>query len=379
LKITEVKPYILQYKLDGGQRFAYSQAWYDTRTIMILEIVTDEGVSGWGEAFGPAFVHKSIIDSVYAPYLLGKDPFDHEVIWEQLYNKLRDHGQKGAVIEALSAVDIALWDIKGKALNMPVYKAMGGAFRDRLKAYATGLYYRDVEDSTSSLVEEALQYANQGFRAMKIKIGFGLSRDERLVREIRQAVGEGIDLMVDANHAYNAKDAIMLGRRIEPYRLLWFEEPVPPEDLNGYKEVKAKIDIPIAGGEAEFTRFGFQHLINERCADILQPDCCVMGGLTEYKKIMTLASLQNVQCYPHVWGSAIAVAAGIHAGFSQPDFPGSLNPAEVYLELDRTPNIFREELSLTLLAIRDGYVSQPTEPGLGITINHQLIDKYRIG
>jgi D-galactarolactone cycloisomerase len=379
LKITKIKPYILQYKLDGGQRFAYSQAWYDTRTIMILEIVTDEGLSGWGEAFGPAFVHKSIINSVYAPYLLGKDPLDNEVIWEHLYNKLRDHGQKGAVIEALSAVDIALWDIKGKALNMPVYKAMGGAFRDRLKAYATGLYYRDVEDSASSLVEEALQYAEQGFRAMKIKIGFGLSRDERLVKEIRGSLGDDIDLMVDANHAYNAKDAIALGRRIEPYRLLWFEEPVPPEDLKGYKEVKAKVGIPIAGGEAEFTRFGFQHLINERCADILQPDCCVMGGLTEYKKIMTLASLQNVQCYPHVWGSAIAVSAGIHAGFSQPDFPGSLNPAEVYLELDRTPNIFREELSLTPLTIREGYVSQPTEPGLGITINHQLIDKYRIG
>jgi D-galactarolactone cycloisomerase len=379
LKITEIKPYILQYKLDGGQRFAYSQAWYDTRTIMIVEIVTDEGFSGWGEAFGPAFVHKSIIDTVYTPYLLGKDPFDSEVIWEHLYNKLRDHGQKGAVIEALSAVDIALWDIKGKALGMPVYKAMGGAFRDKLKAYATGLYYRDVEDSMSSLVEEALQYAKQGFRAMKIKVGFGLERDERLVREIRRALGEDIDLMVDANHAYNAKDAILLGRRIETYNLKWFEEPVPPEDLNGYKEVKAKIDIPVAGGEAEFTRFGYQHLINERCADILQPDCCVMGGLSEYKKIMTLASLQNVQCYPHVWGSAIAVAAGIHAGFSQPDFPGSLNPAEVYLELDRTPNIFREELSLTPLAIRDGYVSQPTGPGLGIAINRQLIDKYRIG
>ena len=126
-------------KLNGKQRFAYSQAWYDSRVIMIVKVETDAGITGWGEAFGPAFVHKSIIESVYAPMLIGMDPFDNTVIWEMLYNRLQDHGQKGVTIEAMSAIDIALWDIKGKALGLPCYQLFGGAHRDRVKPYATGL------------------------------------------------------------------------------------------------------------------------------------------------------------------------------------------------------------------------------------------------
>ena len=138
MKIIEVIPHVLQYKLSKEQCFSYSQAWYDNRTIMVVEILTDEGITGWGEAFGPAFVHKKIIEDIYKPLIIGKDPFDNEVIWETLYNCLRDHGQKGVVIEAISAIDIALWDIKGKYTKLPIYKLLGGSFRDELTAYATG-------------------------------------------------------------------------------------------------------------------------------------------------------------------------------------------------------------------------------------------------
>lgn len=378
MKITSVEPIILQYKLNNDQKFAYSQAWYNTRTIMILRIETDEGIVGWGEAFGPAFVHKSIIDTVYAPKLIGMDPFDSEVIWETLYNCLQDHGQKGVIIEAISAIDIALWDIKGKALNMPIYKLLGGAFRERVKPYATGLYHREADDITRELVEEAENYVKQGYLGIKLKIGFGIQHDIKNVAAIRKAIGSKINLMVDANHAYNAKDAIKLGKMMEEYDITWFEEPVPPEDIDGYIEVKNNVSIPIAGGEAEFTRYGFNRFINMRAADIIQPDCCVMGGISEYRKIITLASINNIQCYPHIWGSAIAVAAGIHAAFSQPDFPKCLIPQEVWLELDRTPNIFREELAINKFEIKDGYLYKPQEPGLGIIINEELIKKYRI-
>ncbi len=378
MKIIDVKSYVLHYELPDNQLFCYSQAWYNSRTIMILEIKTDEGVSGWGEAFGPALINKSIIDNIYAPLLKGKDPFDSEVIWEMLYNCLRDNGQKGTAIEALSAVDIALWDIKGKVAGKPVYKMMGGAFRDKLKVYATGFYHRGLENETEALVKEALRYVNNGFLAIKIKIGFGIDDDIRNVEAIRKAVSDDIVIMVDANHAYNARDAIKVGKQIEKYNIFWFEEPVPPEDKNGYREVKKELNISIAGGEAEFTRFGFHDLINRRCVDIVQADCSVTGGLTEYKKITSLASIQNLQCYPHVWGSSIALATGIHAAFNQPDFPGSLNPAEVYLELDRTPNIFREKLAKEALDIKNGYINKPEKPGLGLTIDRDLIKEYQI-
>ena len=344
---------------------------------MIVKVETDDGICGWGEAFGPAFANKAIIEHYYAPKLIGMDPFESSVIWEKLYSALQDHGQKGTVIEALSAIDLALWDIKGKKLNMPVYQLMGGAQRKYVKPYATGLYHRDTGDILSDLIEEAVGYVQAGFKGVKLKIGFDVEKDKIKIREIRRAIGGNIAFMVDANHAYNARTAINIGKFMEDYSVLWFEEPVPPEDIEGYVEVKSKIDIPIAGGEAEFTRYGYQNLLEKRAVDILQMDCCAMGGLSEYQKILVLASLKNIQCFPHVWGSSIAVNTALQAAFSQPNFPNALYPEEIWFELDRTPNIFREELSLNKLVIKDGYISAPELPGLGFVINEDLIKNSR--
>jgi len=378
MKITKLTTYIVKQQLDGETSFAYSQAWYNSRVILLLKVETDEGITGWGEAFGPAAVHKAIIDNVYAPLILGRDPFDGEVIWEELYNKLRDHGQKGLSIEAISPIDIALWDIRGKAAGLPVYKLIGGASRDRIMPYATGLYRQKCADIIRELTKEAAGYAERGFRAIKLKIGFGIEDDLKTVKAVRNAVGPDILLMTDANHAYNAVSAIKLSRKMEEYDIFWFEEPVPPEDLDGYAEVKAKTHIPVAGGEAEFTRYGFHRLLEKRAVDIVQPDCCVTGGISEFKKIVTLASVYNTQCYPHIWGSAIALQTGIHCAFSLPHFPPSLSPAEVLLEYDRTENIFREKLSRNPLVIRDGYVYLPEGAGLGLDIDEELIEKYKI-
>ena len=378
MKITDIHAYVVSQQLDRGESFAYSQYWYNTRTVMLLKMETDEGVTGWGEAFGPAVVNKAIIDHVYKPIVMGRDPFDSEVIWEELYNRLRDHGQKGVTVEAISAIDIALWDIKGKALNLPVYKLLGGSPRARIMPYATGLYRRNHPDMTRELVKEAEGYAEQGFKAIKLKIGFGIEEDVRTLREIRKALGEKILLMADANHAYNANNAIKLSRKMEDYDIFWFEEPVPPEDIDGYIEIRANTSIPIAGGEAEFTRYGFSNLLQRRAVDIVQPDCCVTGGISEFRKIVTLAAINNIQCYPHIWGSAIALFTGVHCAFSLPHFPPSLYPGDVLLELDRTPNIFREELSRTKLDFKDGYVSLPEGAGLGIDVDEELIAEYEV-
>ena len=378
MRITRVTAYALEQQLSEKDQFAFSQFWCRKRTVLICRIDTDEGITGWGEAFGPGRIHKKIIDDYYAPFLMGKDPFDSQVIWENLYNMLRDNGQKGVTIQALSAIDIALWDIKGKAAGRPVYQMMGGAARERLRPYATGMYRRYTKDEIKESTAEAVSYVAQGFRAVKLKIGFGIDYDVRLVRSVRKAVGPEIKIMIDANHAYNAMTAVKIGSMLEELDIFWFEEPVPPEDLEGYLEVKSKLRMPIAGGEAEFTRYGMQHLIGKRCVDIVQPDCTITGGLSEFLRITTLCALANVQCYPHVWGSGIALATGINAAFTLPDFPPSLEPADVYLEYDRTRNVFREDLAEGIPEMKDGWIYPSKKPGLGIEINEDLLRQYAV-
>jgi D-galactarolactone cycloisomerase len=376
--IQSIETYVVRHELQAEEQFEYAQYRYNDRTILLCRITTDSGYSGWGEAFGPALIHKTTIDTVYAPMLAGRSPFETDVIWESLYNKLRDHGQKGLAIEALSAVDIALWDLKGRITGMPLWALMGGKRRDRVMPYATGLYRHGGRDELKRLVDEAITYAERGFRAMKLKIGFGRDYDLAAVKAVRNAIGDDIELMVDANHAYNASSAIDLGRRIEEFDIGWFEEPVPPEDVEGYREVKHALSIPVAGGEAEYTRFGFYPLFQARAIDVAQPDCTVTGGISEFMKIVALATVHNIQCYPHVWGSAVALYTGLHCALAMPDFPQRLYPSEARLEFDQTSNIFRDRLAGEPLTMRDGYVEAPDGPGLGIEIDTDLVEQYRI-
>jgi D-galactarolactone cycloisomerase len=222
---------------------------------MLLEIITDDGISGWGEAFGNAFINQTIVEKVYTDKIIGQNIFDTEKIWDELYNTLRDNGQKGSCIQALSAVDNALWDLKGKYTHLPVYRLLGGARRSEIIPYATGLYHTALHQSAQELVAEAVSYVHDGFSAVKMKIGFGVEDDIAMVKAVRQAVGPDIKIMVDPNHAYNAMTATQLARGIEPYDISWIEEPVPPEDLEGYKQVKNATTIPISGGEAEFWKW----------------------------------------------------------------------------------------------------------------------------
>ena len=375
--IEKLQTFIVSQQL-GGQRFSYSQAWYNSRTIMLLKMITSDGLAGWGEAFGNAYVNKSVIDNVYAPVVIGESVFHTERVWDKLYNMMRDNGQKGSPVEAISAIDIAMWDLKGQYTGLPVHDLLGGARRDTIIPYATGLYRKDPPFSIKELVSEAVSYAEEGFRAIKMKIGFGIDDDVSAVKAVREAIGEKIKLMVDANHAYNACTASILAKRLEEYGISWLEEPVPPEDIEGYKEVKNNTNIPVAGGEAEFTRYGFYRLLGNRAVDIVQPDCAVTGGISEFMKIANLAAIHNIQCLPHIWGSAIAVRAGMHCAFALPNYPDSLNPCEVYMELDRTPNIFRENLSTHTFDIKDGCIHLPDGKGLGLAIDEELIEHYRV-
>lgn len=353
-----------------------------------MRVATDEGIYGWGEGgqYGPAEPVKAAIEHVLKPLLIGKDPLDKDILWHRMYNHTKDFGQKGTYIEAISAVDIALWDICGKVLNVSVSKLLGGRQRDAVEMYATGCYYRgdqylDLGKTLEALKEEAAGYVELGFQMIKIKLGLlPVEQDAKRVRAIRETVGDEVGIFADCNHSYNAYTAIRMGRVLEENNVLFMEEPVLPEDIEGYKRVREKLDIAIAGGECEFTVYGFKRLIAEGCLDIAQPDICCTGGLSEYLRIRAFAQAYSTAVIPHAWGSGIALSAALQALASTPLEPHTANPVmfqnEPMIEYDRNFNPLRDELLIHNIGIEEGKVKVPDGPGLGVDVNMEVLKKY---
>ncbi len=376
MKITGVRAHVLEAAL--SEPFAYSRAGYEKRTSLIVEIETDQGLVGWGECYGPARVNAAVVRELGAS-LVGQDALRSEFLWHDLYARYRDHGQKGSIIQGLSGIDIALWDLKGKFFGQPVHRLMGGPIRSTVMAYATGLYRRESGDPTAYLAEEAARYCSQGFTAVKLKVGFGVEDDTRVAHAVRAAIGAKAGLMIDANHAYDAVAAIRLGRRIEALDIGWFEEPVPPEDVAGHLQVKSALSIPIASGECEFTRFGFRELLERHAVDIVQPDTCSAGGLSECKKIADMAAVHGVRFAPHVWGTGVAIAAALQLlAVTQPWTPIGLGPLQPMLEFDLTEHPVRAVLLTEPINHVDGVVAVPTGPGLGIDVDRQVIARFKV-
>ena len=251
MKITDIKIHVLKSPL--AEPFAFSQGWVRQRSATLVEIETDSGLTGWGEAFAqglePPEIAATVIDKALRPLIVGADPLDIEVLWHRMYHMTRDYGRKGSVVSGISAVDIALWDIAGKFYEQPVYKLLGGAFRMRVQPYATGFYRIKGQGEASRLADEAIRHFEAGFTLMKVKLGYGVDDDIACMRAIGKAIqGKPIGLMVDTNHAYGRAEALRLGRALEEYGLRWYEEPVVPEDIDGYVEMRSKLPMPIAGG-----------------------------------------------------------------------------------------------------------------------------------
>ena len=378
MKITEVITHQLSAKLDD--RYTSSRGWvYTTRGALVIEVRTDGGITGWGDCYGPTAVCKTIVDNLLKPTVIGRDPFDVEVVWETLYNKVKDYGLTGMTISGISGVDIALWDIIGKATGMPIHKLIGGCFRPKVQACATGLYFRNVDHLTEEAVEEARGYAAQGFRAIKMKIGLGsLKRDIERVAAVRTAIGPDVMLMVDADHCYNVPQAINVGRELEKLGVQWFEEPISPEDIDGYVEASRALDIAVAGGENDFTKFGFRRILECRAMDIVQPSVCAAGGITECRKIAALAQAHSTQCVPHAWGTAIGLAATLQFLASLPECPPCLVPVPPLLEYEQMPNPFRDELAAKPIGHAKGWVDVPAGSGLGIEVDRTVLERYRV-
>lgn len=360
--------------------FTSSRGWlYKTRGSCIVEIETQDGMVGWGECYGPAHVSRAFIDTQFGPRIIGRDAFDVEVIWEDLYNRIKDYGSSGMAIAAISGIDIALWDIIGKSCGKPVHKLIGGAFRDKVQAYATGLYFIDMDRLIEEAVEEAQGYVEEGFTAIKMKIGLGSPKlDIARVEAVRKAIGDDVRLMVDANHCFTVPAAIRLGRELEKLNVEWFEEPISPEDLDGYVEVTRALDMAVAGGENEYTRWGFRDIVTRKAMDIVQPDVCAAGGFSECRKIAALATAHGVECVPHAWGSVIGVAATLHFIAALPDQPPSFRPMPPLFEFEQCENPFRDHLAMEPIVQNKGVVAVPTGAGLGIEIDRGVLAKYTV-
>ena len=278
---------------------------------LVVKITVQGGIFGWGEALAPVLpdVSGKIISELFTPILLGRDALDRNVIWNLLYDLMRDRGYySGFMVDAISAVDCALWDIAGKALNQPVYRLLGGAYREKIPAYVSGLPVPGLEEK----VRLALEWKEKGFSAIKLQIGYGMEEDIRIMTALRKALGPDVKLMIDAHWNYTVPQAIKLARRLEPLGVEFLECPLNPEDTDGYAELAAAVDLPIALGEADRTHWQYKEILTKRSCDILQPDVgrC---GITELMRIAQMAEVFGRPVAPHLSvGQGACIAATRH-------------------------------------------------------------------
>jgi L-alanine-DL-glutamate epimerase-like enolase superfamily enzyme len=380
MKVTDIETMVLEIELAQPTWSAATLSPLSTsksiatRAALVIRVSTDEGLVGIGQAHaggGLIAPVRTAIEQVIQPYVVGQDPFMVESIWDKVYQGTFLNGRKGVIIAALSGVDVALWDIMGKAAGQPVYKLLG-ACRDKALGYATGGFYAPGK-TVAALADEISGYAARGFKAAKIKLGLmSVKEDMQRARAVREAVGDGMRLMADANRSYDVKTAIRVARQLEELGYEWLEEPICPDDVEGSTLVTASTSIAIAGYETENTSRGFRDLIARRAVDVVQTDLIWNGGFTECRKIAAIANAWNMPVVPHAYASAVPIVAGLHLVGSAPN--ASL------MELDQTPNPLISELFTERFDIdADGYVAIPTKPGLGVELNEEAIRRYRVG
>jgi D-galactarolactone cycloisomerase len=375
VKIERIRTYRLEHRL--AEPFAFSQWTCDARRALLVEVVADEGLSGWGECYGPAAVIQTAVTGFYAPQLLGRDPLRTDVLWHALWQSSLDFARRGVMMAAISGLDMALWDLKGKVLGLPMSELMGGRFRDQVPCYATGMYFKQLPEDAliDALVCEAAGYWQQGFRAMKIKVGKNISFDLRLIAAVRRTL-PGTTLMADANHAFDLAEAIQVGRVLEEHGFAWFEEPLSPELPAAYRQLHDQLGMALAAGECEQTRWGFQALLAPGGVQVAQPDLAYCGGPSEALKIRALAAALGINVVPHAWGTMLNLAAAAHFLASGYQEPGRAEVAAPILECDRTPNPLRDDLFENPLSVQNGIALVPTSPGLGMSVDRAAMNSF---
>ena len=337
----------------------------------LVEIETDEGVVGWGECYGPAAALKAVVDTMLAPRVIGRDPFDVGVTWEDLYNRVKDYGLTGLSVAGISGIDIALWDIMGKALGQPVHRLLGTCGRERVTAYASSISWGPLAIAEAQ-AEEAVR---RGFPLIKVKIGAPVDAAIERMRVLTRLVNGRAKLCADANWAFDYDDALRLARALLDLDVHWLEEPIVPEDLDGYRRLRAAVPIRLAAGESEFTAWGARDLIASRAVGVIQPDVARSGGITETRRIATLAHCFHVAYAPHMgFSGAVCAAASLHLAAAMPNF--------ATFECMIFPNPLREELAITRPGdpslLEGGALPVPEGPGLGIEIDRAALARLTV-
>jgi L-alanine-DL-glutamate epimerase-like enolase superfamily enzyme len=386
MKITRVEAIWLQVPIAPAQQHVSDFGRATTFDTALVRIDTDAGLSGWGEAkvsagsFGDYHGVLAVINQEFAPRLVGQDARDITRHWDSLYSGTRDHyalarghvfpamSRRGVSVSAMSGIDIALWDLLGKSLGVPVWRLLGGRRSERMPAYASGGWA-----DAAGIGEQLNGYIGLGgFGAVKMRIGvFDGSPQASAERVIaaRAALGPGIGLMCDAHGTFTVAEARQFCHLVRDCNLAWFEEPVTADDKRGLAEVRRSTHIPIAAGESECTRFDFRDLIEQRAVDVLQPDLAICGGITEAMRIGALASAANLLLAPHLWAGAPAFAAGLHVA--------AASPAAHILEYSLGANPMIHELVEESFAVEDGLLAIPDRPGLGITVREDFVARHR--
>jgi L-alanine-DL-glutamate epimerase-like enolase superfamily enzyme len=385
MRIKTVQAWWVQIPIEEAAQHVSDFGRLRTFDAAILRIETEDGTVGWGEgknAAGSAGSYAALVHLLnheFGPRLIGRDASQITAIWADLYNgsrakasaarghSLPELARRGLTIAAISAIDIALWDIRGKALDQPVWALLGGRSADRLPAYASGGW----ADAAGIGAQLQSYIDTGGFRAVKMRVG---SMDDRphvsaeRVRAARKALGPDVELMVDAHGTYTVAEAKRFAALVADCDLAWFEEPVSADDRAGLAEFRASTMIPVAVGESECTRFDFAALIAARAADILQPDPAFCGGITEAMQIAALASSFNLRLAPHLWAGAPCFFAGLHVLAAA--------PAGYIVEFSLGANPMIHTLSRAPVVVRDGTIAVPDGPGLGLDIDTEMIARY---
>lgn len=364
MRIVDVEVINLCYQYPPADRFVFAGGIATGRLTTLVKVHTDSHAVGYGSTYSHPALVRTVVDQQIKPFLVGEDPTEVEALWDLMYRITRWYGRKGTAISALGAVDMALWDLRGKARGMSV-AALLGADRNEVPAYASALLWKDDPEQ---LGDEAARYVEQGFRCVKMRLGRNEDYDAAAVRAVRRAVGHHVDVIVDGSMRYSPEQARTIAGVLNEQGVFWFEEPFPPEEIEHFVALRKESRVPLAAGENEFGVQGFGELLRASALDIVQPDVCRTGGITETYRIGQLAARSKVRVATHTWSDAIALAGNMHV------IAALTNGLTV--EVDRTGNPFIDRMLVEPLEVRDGMLRVPDGPGLGIEVDEQAIAPY---
>ncbi|MFZ9487534.1 MAG: mandelate racemase/muconate lactonizing enzyme family protein [Alphaproteobacteria bacterium] len=377
-RIRDIRIVGLEYAMPEEKAYGMARGLTSRRGGGIVHLETEDGVVGIGEAWGPARVAAAYLEIV-KPYFVGTSVFAQRGVQQMVYAKHYHFGTQNMLVALFSGIDIAAHDAMGKLLKVPVCDLIGGRQRSHVPVYASGGYFTRDADQQAALARQLEPHAGKGFPAFKIKIGRNPADDEARVRLARRVIGEDAVLTVDSNGNYTADQVVESIRRIAGHGIGWYEEPLAPQDWKGYAELRQRSPIPIATGEALYETFDFRRLVDGRLADVVQPDLALCGGLSVARFVGELCAAEHLRLSPHVWGTAVGLAAAVHWVASLPSYPhGAHVPFPTLVEYDIGENKLRDGLFSTPMLAKAGMIAVPEGPGLGVELDPGVVARYTV-